>query len=506
MQVPVFSRVTLKGTTMSIHNIYNARRMGPLGAPAPGRVPRGPELGVTRQSVSPWATDLNSVMQALPTPLSDQLQAGYTAPIRPLPGGLDRTPLLNSNHPEVIRGPGIAVSTFPWPQAAHQNFAFRGPFEMFTHHQNRSSRDLYQAVVLFNASDRPVGVEAFESAAAITRDAPYRDHGPDPVPDPLNQRASGPGDRIAGDILRGKRVITEQKMVLAPGELRIVHTLRLPPSNEGTSAFRFRSDGPVHAAVVLEDAQPSAGDVANRLRSGQLLARNPEDKPPTPPGSNAPFVFGRVAGVQEGAKWQGTITTPGAVDYLIDDQDNQEAFILVGKRTNTLNTGQDHAAPLLTRYPDASYAAHGNYGVTYDLSIPLRNTSARERTVQLFMDSPGGPLPVSRVFRGSIGIDITDSLGNTDTQWVHVSQVAGEVPNTPLTRITLRPGETQNVRIRIAYPANATPPHALRIASSPPNETPTSSRSTLRQWAEATDQALTETLERWRSPRRRTTF
>ena len=39
-------------------------------------------------------------------------------------------------------------------------------------------------------------------------------------------------------------------------------------------------------------------------------------------------------------------------------------------------------------YPGTAWAAHGNYGVEYDLTLPLQNTGSAAVTLQLSLDSP----------------------------------------------------------------------------------------------------------------------
>lgn len=383
--------------------------------------------------------------------------------VLPLPGGLDQVPVLNSNHPEIITGPGIAVSTLPG-KGAHLDYAFRGPFEVFTHHQNRSKRNLFQALVLHNPSDHPVKVQVGPSAASFTDAAPYRDHGGSPASDPWGWRSSGPGDVTAGKFLRGARAIQAESITLKPGETRVVHSLLIPPKNEGTGQFRFTADGPVHGAVVIEDAPPTQASVKARLAAGKLLDRHPEDKLPTPPGAPGQLIFGRVSGVQTGAAWRATATNDGEGKvFRVTAQNTSQSYLIVGKRSNTLGTGQDHAAPLTRRYEDTAYAAHGNYGVTYEVALPVRNEAKDTREVRIFFDSPGQPLPLSRVFRGQVAIDITDAKGRTTTQYVHVSQRAGDKGEAPLTTVQLPPGEGRTIKVRLVYPANSTPPHALRI-------------------------------------------
>ncbi|MEB3330550.1 MAG: DUF3370 family protein [Candidatus Sericytochromatia bacterium] len=419
-------------------------------------------------SVPPPAPAAPAPAPAAPTaPDALQLTTGLNG-VQPLPGGLDEVPVLNSNHPEIVYGPGVIVSTLPGDGQSHLDYAFRGPFEVFTHHQNRADRDLYQALVLHNPGTAPVRVKVGPSAATITNRAPYRDHGPIPAPDPWGMRASGPGDKTAMDFLRGGRAIKAEELVLAPGETRVVHALRLPPGNEGTGAFRFASEGPVHGAVVIEDAPPTAAGVKRRLDAGTLMPRSSHDPIATVPGAPGQLIFGRVAGVQTGAAWRGRLTTDGQA-FRVTDQADSQSWVLVGKRSNTLGTGQDQAAPLARRYGDTAYAAHGNYGVTYELELPLRNDSAQAREVRLYFDSPGKPLPhLSRVFRGAIAIDVVDAAGRVKTEYVHVSQKAGELGTAPLTTLKLPPGAQRAVRVRLVYPANSTPPHALRVETGEP--------------------------------------
>jgi hypothetical protein len=339
---------------------------------------------------------------------------------------------------------------------------------VFTHHQNRSGRNLFQALVLHNPGKEPVKVQVGPSAASFTNSAPYRDHGGSPAPDPWGWRSSGPGDVTAGKFLRGERAIHANSITLKPGETRVVHSLLIPPKNEGTGQFRFSAEGPVHGAVVIEEAPPTDASVKARMAAGKLLARNPEDKLPTPPGAPGQLIFGRVSGVQKGAAWRATATNDGAgKTFRITEQDTSQSYVIVGKRSNTLGTGQDHAAPLERRYDDTAYAAHGNYGVTYEVALPVRNETQDTREVKIFFDSPGQPLPLSRVFRGQIAIDITDAKGRTSTQYMHVSQRAGDMGEAPLTTIQLPPGESRAVKLRLVYPANSTPPHALRIETGP---------------------------------------
>lgn len=372
--------------------------------------------------------------------------------------------MLNSNHPEKLLGPGIAVSTLPWPGEAHLGRAFDGEFRLFAHHNNASGRTLHQAVALFNPGPEPVTVKIGPSASFTTREAPYRDSHDDAAPDEGGKLISGPGDATAAAVLRGDRAIPATEVVLQPGKVTVLHTKEVPARNEVTSTFVLEASGPVHAAVVFDDAAPTAESVTGRLGKGVRVPRNSEDKPPTPPGQPGQVIFGRVAGVQEGATWSATITNDAArTEFAIGEGPVAGGILLVGKRSNTLGTGQDQAAPLAHRYADAAYSANGNYGVEYVVDLPAVNRSAQSRTLQLHFDTPTPAQGLSRAFRGTVEITTARPGQKPQTTYVHVNQRAGDYGAKPLATLRLSPGESRNIRVRLVYPADATPPHVLRV-------------------------------------------
>jgi hypothetical protein len=400
-------------------------------------------------------------------PLTDVLSVS-TAPrtmpaMAALEGGLDRTPMLNSNHPEVLLGPGIAASTLPWDGPAHLDAAFSGAFEVFAHHQNRSGRTLHQAVALHNPGPHAVTIAIGPSATATTDSAPFWDHGPAPKVDPFGGFASGPGDVVAAALLRGERAVETQTLTIQPGQTRLLHSRAVPTGNEVTSQFKLRSDGPVHAAVVFEEGTPTERSVETRLRGGAMLPRNPKDLAPTPPGAPGRVIYGRVSGIQEGATWRARATNDTAQSRFLADAPGEQSFLINGLAGNTLGTNQVQTAPVVRRYEDTAYAAHGNYGVGYEIELPLANPGGAGREVAIHFDTPGAPAPMSRAFRGTIAIDLPDG----STRYVHVSQKRGERGETPLAVVPLPPGAQRTARVRFLYPADATPPHALRLVTRP---------------------------------------
>ncbi|HBY81412.1 MAG TPA: hypothetical protein DEG47_31475, partial [Cyanobacteria bacterium UBA11148] len=57
-------------------------------------------------------------------------------------------------------------------------------------------------------------------------------------------------------------------------------------------------------------------------------------------------------------------------------------------RGGRMGTNQSQAARMLVRYPDTAYESHGNYGVQYDLSLPLINPTDQPQTVTLTLETP----------------------------------------------------------------------------------------------------------------------
>ncbi|MEG4812522.1 DUF3370 family protein, partial [Microcoleus sp. F8-D1] len=54
----------------------------------------------------------------------------------------------------------------------------------------------------------------------------------------------------------------------------------------------------------------------------------------------------------------------------------------------TLGTQQVQAGKILARHPDTAYEAHGNYGVHYNLILPLHNTAQKPQTIAVSLETP----------------------------------------------------------------------------------------------------------------------
>jgi hypothetical protein len=446
--------------------------------------------------------------QATPSPLPTAIPTPTPSPpqeivqpqeVRALPGQLDTVPMFNSNSPELVQTEGILLSTFPptdkQQPAAHLNFPFSGRFDLFVHHVFRAVApdnlsSLYLGVILYNPGDQPVTVNVLQAASYLSQpDAPFIDLSP-LTDDPLGEVFSGPGSRVMSDILRGQRQEDfPAQIVIPPGEYQMLMNLPIPvatldpPLNGRSTLIRVRSSGIVYAASLAllarhsDDGQEQAPTLAEwqtLLETGGLAGAR--DRTPTPPGQSGALVYGRVAGVAQGSQWRTQITDSPATNTLqippVGAAFSYGLSTLIGGR---MGSGQVQSAPMLVRYPDTAYQAHGNYGIEYSLSLPLRNDTDRSRQVTIsiqtaikedelrqnglrFLEPPS----TSTFFRGAVRVRYSDDRGLPQTQYLFLVQHRGE-PGQPLVTLEMPPGDRRLVEIDFLYPPDATPPQVLTI-------------------------------------------
>ncbi len=461
--------------------------------------------------------------------------AYFPQDIRPLPGQLDNVPVFNSNSPEMVRSEGILLSTFPpqgkWQPAAHLNFPLQGRFDVFAHHITQSNRavstpTLYLGLLAYNPSDRPVTVTFFQAASFLsTPDAPFRSL-PAILDNPIGYVFSGPGSRVTTQVLRGVRqTVFPSQVMIPPREARMLANLPLPlptqfpnavinraraefmmmnqggtlplitdtnpfgevaSSNGRSTLMHLQSNGPIYLAQMSMFARmneqgteraPTLEEWWTMLHRGQLVT--PRDIPPSPPNSNPPrFFYGRVAGVSKGSQWQATLTDDhgqGAA-LTIPAPGRAISYGISTLHRGTLGTGQIQSAPMLVRYPDTAYYAHGNYGVHYSFTLPLLNNSRGFQSVILTLQTPlkqdhrSASLqflepPAPQVFfRGTVRVRFTNDVGQPQERYVHLVQRRGQ-RGEPLVTLNMRPGEKRNVTVDLLYPPDATPPQVLTVAT-----------------------------------------
>jgi len=413
--------------------------------------------------------------------------------VRVLPGHLDAVPVFNSNSPEIVQTEGILLSTFP-PQAkrvpaAHLNFPLQGRFDLFAHHiakaPHQSGQALYLGVLLHNPTQQPVKVLVLRATSYLSQSqAPFIEL-PAYVDDRFGKVHAGPGSRVMNDVLRRRgQSGWLVSLSIPPGQSRMLANLPIPasPSNGRTIWMRLWSNGKVHAASLALLARkakkrwqaPALKDWQALLKQGDLV--KPRDRAPTPPErTSGEFVYGRVAGVAQGVLWQTVVTDP-KVNYLRIPQPGKAfSYGISTLDRGTLGTGQVQSAPLLVRYPDTAYRAHGNYGIEYSLTLPLYNDTKQSQKVTLAIQTPlkeerltkGGlrflnPPARQVLFRGTVQLRFPNQQGKIQTRYVHLVQQRGQ-QGKALVRFEIPPGKRQPVQVDFLYPPDSTPPQVLTV-------------------------------------------
>jgi len=423
-------------------------------------------------------------------------------PVRALPGQLDTVPMFNSNSPEWVKTEGILLSTFPPTgkavPTAHLNFPFQGRFDLFVHHQTHTPKDLqtfYLGVILHNPGSQPVTVDVLQAATYLTQEAPYITL-PPYIENPQNTAYAGPGDRAVHDVLQGKRQADfPAKLVIPPGQSRMLLNHPTPvrnlekPINGRSVLMRLSSSNKVYAASLTMFAKKNSdgSDRAPNLEEwGALLDKGalagPRDKSPTPPeATSGQLIYGRVAGVQQGSKWQAQLVDRSGVrDFTIPQPGQAISYALNTLRAGRLGTAQVQTARMLVRYPDTAYEAHGNYGVEYNLFLPLYNPTNKPQIVALTIETPlkedrlskGGllfqnPSRDFPFFRGTVRLRYTNDQGQEKTRYVHLWHRTGQVLE-PMEKLVMPPGSRKAVQVDFIYPPDSTPPHVLTVKTQTP--------------------------------------
>lgn len=438
--------------------------------------------------------------QAAPEPASVPQEIFIPQQTRPLPGQLDTVPVFNSNNPEVVQTEGILLSTFP-PQGkrvsvAHLKFPFHGRFDLFSHHIARAIetpndlRTLYEGVIVHNPGSRPVTVNVLQAASYLSQpDAPFINLPPmqDNV---LGSIYAGPGDRAMDDVLRGRRQSEwPARLVIPPKQSRMLmnHPIPVrplnPPLNGRSTLLRLYSDGPVYVAdlAMFAKSNQDGSERAPTLEEWQMLLENgdfagPREKSPSPPDRlTGPEIYGRVAAVAQGSRWRSHLSDSASLDLAIPQPGQAFSYGLSTLLAGKMGTGQDQSAKLLVRYPGTAYEAHGNYGIEYNLVLPLINNTSAPQTVNVLFQTPIKedklsklglrflqPPDPSILFRGTVRIRYNDDHGLPKTQYWHLVQRRGQM-GLPLIQLKMPLGDRRLVEVDFLYPPDAAPPQMLTI-------------------------------------------
>ena len=414
--------------------------------------------------------------------------------ILPLPGQLNEVLMVNDNNPELIEQEGILFSTFKSGGKASISVNLNGRFDLFSHHVYAGTDEslestLWLALLMAPKGNEPVTVTLLEGSTSLSQATQKGQTAAPFLPLPALMRetteivAAGPGSRVAGDLLSRRRAaeLASRQWTLQPGTPTRLLQLPIPVQgldpllNGRNLQLRLHSSGPVELATLASHGkghQPPSDQAWNALLKQGTLSR--KEHQPTPRGSRGSIIYSRVSGVQIGSRWQTRLTDPGRDSLSIDEK--PVSWPISSLERGTLGTGQVQTAELDAFYPGTAWAAHGNYGVEYDLTLPLLNRGSNLQKLVVAVESPlktdraigglqfrsesKGPV----MFRGPVEVKgLNDTRGRAmGRQIVHLVLRQGQ-EGPPLGELSLRPGERKDVRIRLIYPADATPPQVITV-------------------------------------------
>ena len=410
------------------------------------------------------AADLasQSVIGGNPVKAYVALMAGQKA--RPLDGQFNRVPVLHSNQPEEVEGPGILINTAPGtaysPESGqtlrNAEYTFDGDFGIHLHHKyfppyrnsiNPGGRrsELTIGVILINSGYRPVHIKFSTGAVRNSFEAPYLANSMTGVR-PLGPRPwnTGPGDATAIQMLRGRLDPRLADEITIPARSRIVlFQTDLPALGIANALLRGRSDGPFQIAVVAAKEPQSEWDLVNVLDQGRLapgrvyLSRIAE--------INNRQIFSRVGGVAIGDTYTANLSHNLELSGPLH-------VPLTSTFRHNFGTREIQVNPLVARMIDSSLDNVGTYGVRFDLDFNLQGSGTYD--LVLSHPSAGAGRPFT-AFRGSIQVKTEAGV-----QEYHVVLKSGQ--SLAVSSLDLKPGDNP-VKVSLVYPADATPGHLLSI-------------------------------------------
>ena len=417
--------------------------------------------------------------------------------VRVLPGGLDDVPVFNSNSPELVLQEGILLSTFPKIgkqfKNAHLDRSFTGRFDIFAHHIAKGTpedlRTLYLGIIAHNPSNIPVTIDILQASSHLSQpDAPFIEL-PPIVANNTGSVYAGPGSRVGSEVLRGFRQNEfPARITIEPNGYALILNQDIPvrsltpPINGRSALIRLRSSGPVYLASMgkFAPSDEQGKERAPKLEEWRSLLEtsnlsSPRDRVPTPIAqTKGSLIYGRVAGVSIGSRWQGILNDRNSISLAIPKAGSAVSYGISLLHRGTLGTGQNQTAKMERRYSDTAYEAHGNYGIEYNLVLPLENKSNELKTVKVTIETPlkredtqqglrfFDPLPKNVFFRGTVRVRYADDTGRSQTQYFHLVQRRGQMGE-PLVVLQMKSGEKRRVLVDLIYPADATPPQVLTV-------------------------------------------
>ena len=404
-----------------------------------------------------------ALLVPLPADAYVALMAGQQA--RALQGRFNNVPVLHSNQPEEVLGPGILVDTRPGSAIAAETnqplanaaFTFNGEFGLHVHHKfdpgpgqrrfsDGSRPQLTLATILINPGSTPVHIRFQKGAVRNSFEAPYLSNnlmGVKPLgPRPWN---TGPGDATAVQMLRSQLDPKLEDEITIPAYGRVVlFSTALPALGIANGLLRGRSDGPFQMAVLAADRPHSDEDLLAVLDRGQLapgriyLSRIRQIENGT--------VFSRVAGVALGDTYEASLSH--------DLNETALHVPLTSTTRHNFGTKEVQVNQLASRMIDSSLDNVGTYGVRFEIELNLKGSGP----YQLVLSHPTPNGRNFMAFRGSIGIETDEGYRE-----VHVGMRSGE--SLPIASLNLKPDRSNPVKVSLVYPADATPGHLLSVVT-----------------------------------------
>ena len=383
---------------------------------------------------------------------------------RPLNGKFNNVPVLHSNQPEIVKGPGILVNTAPGQAIAAETnqalsnatYTFNGAFGLHMHHKyypedsrklgGRRARGLLTvAAIAINPGAKPVTLRFQQGSVKNSFEAPYQSNNLMGVK-PLGRRPwnTGPGDATAVQILRGQldRRLPES-VVIPPNSKKIIVSKVLPARGIMNGLLRGTSNGPFQMAVIAAEETNNEKDLISVLDRGRLapgriyLKRLKEIQAGT--------IFSRVAGVAIGDEYVASVR---------HDLDQGPLHVpLTSTRKHHFGTRDIQVNQLTTKMVDSAVNNVGTYGVRFDIELNLSGEGPHD----LVLSHPiATDRPKFTAFRGSISIKTDEGY-----QEVHVGMRSGQ--SLSIAKLNLKSRSSNKVTVSLVYPADCTPGHLLSV-------------------------------------------